>query len=116
MIICGFGTKGQSAVRTLRDKGCKQSEIVVIDERSDARSKATSQGLAAVAGSVTSTDTLAEAGIDTARAIVVAVDRDDTGGSCHPHRAVSSTPARASLRRFARRRTSTCFSKAARAR
>ena len=34
------------AVRTLRDKGCKQSEIVVIDERPDARSKATSQGLA----------------------------------------------------------------------
>lgn len=78
VIICGFGTKGQSAVRTLRDKGCKQSEIVVIDERPDARSKATSQGLAAVAGSVTSTDSLAEAGIDTARAIVVAVDRDDT--------------------------------------
>jgi voltage-gated potassium channel len=43
VIICGFGTKGQSAVRTLRDKGCKQSEIVVIDERPDARSKATSR-------------------------------------------------------------------------
>jgi voltage-gated potassium channel len=78
VIICGFGTKGQSAVKTLRDKGCKPSEIVVIDERPDARSKATAQGLAAIDGSVASTDALREAEIDRARAVVVAVDRDDT--------------------------------------
>lgn len=78
VIVCGFGTKGQSAVSTLRDKGCKETEIVVIDERADARSKATARGYSAVGGSVTSTDSLAEAGIENARAIVVAVDRDDT--------------------------------------
>ena len=78
VIICGFGTKGQSAVKTLRDKGCRPSEIVVIDERPDARTRATAQGLAAVDGSVASTETLLEAEIDRARAVVVAVDRDDT--------------------------------------
>ena len=78
VIICGFGTKGQSAVRTLRDKGCRPAEIVVIDERPEARTRATAQGLAAVAGSVVSTETLLEASIDRARAVVVAVDRDDT--------------------------------------
>jgi voltage-gated potassium channel len=78
VIICGFGTKGQSAVKTLQDKGCKRSEIVVIDERPEAQSKAAARGYAAVGGSVASTDTLREAGIDRARAVVVAVDRDDT--------------------------------------
>jgi voltage-gated potassium channel len=78
VIICGFGTKGQSAVKTLQDKGCKRSEIVVIDERPEAQSKAAARGYAAVGGSVASTDTLREAGIDSARAVVVAVDRDDT--------------------------------------
>ena len=78
VIICGFGTKGQSAVSTLRDKGCTASEIVVIDELADARARATAWELAAVAGSVSSTDALREAGIERARAVVVAVDRDDT--------------------------------------
>jgi voltage-gated potassium channel len=78
VIICGFGTKGQSAAKTLQDKGRKPSEIVVIDERADARSKAVARGLAAVEGSVASTDVLLEAGIDKARSVVVAVDRDDT--------------------------------------
>jgi voltage-gated potassium channel len=78
VIICGYGTKGQNAVKTLLDKGCNPSELVVIDERAEARSKATAQGLAAVAGSVASTATLVEAEIDRARSVVVAVDRDDT--------------------------------------
>ena len=78
VIICGFGTKGRSAAKTLQDKGRKPAEIVVIDERADARSKAAARGLAAVEGSVASTDVLLEAGIDRARSVVVAVDRDDT--------------------------------------
>jgi voltage-gated potassium channel len=78
VIICGFGTKGENAVKTLLDKGCRPSEIVVIDERAEARSRATGQGLAAVDGSVASADVLREAGIERARSVVVAVDRDDT--------------------------------------
>ena len=78
VIICGYGTKGRSAVRTLLGKGVSRDELVVLDESPDARARANAQGLAAVAGSATSTDALREAGIADARSIVVAVDRDDT--------------------------------------
>ncbi len=78
VIICGYGTKGRSAVRTLIGKGVPREQIVVIDESSDARARATAQGLAAVAGSATSTEALHEAGVREASSVVVAVDRDDT--------------------------------------
>ena len=77
-IVCGYGTKGESAVKTLLAKGAKAEEIVVIDESSAARTRATAEGLAAVAGSASSQEVLAEAGIATARSVIVAVDRDDS--------------------------------------
>jgi voltage-gated potassium channel len=78
VIICGYGTKGRSAARTLLAKGVSPDEIVVLDDNSNARGRATAQGMAAVPGSATSTDTLREAGIEEARSVIVAVDRDDT--------------------------------------
>jgi voltage-gated potassium channel len=78
VIICGYGTKGRSAVRTLLGKGVARDSLVVLDESPDARARANAQGLAAVAGSATSTDALRQAGIGEARSIVVAVDRDDS--------------------------------------
>lgn len=78
VIICGFGTKGRSAARTLLGKGCRAAELVVIDELPQARAQATAQGMAAVGGSAASTDSLLQAGVREARAVVVAVDRDDT--------------------------------------
>jgi voltage-gated potassium channel len=78
VIICGYGTKGRSAARTLLGKGVTRDEIVVLDDDPNARARATAQGMAAVPGSATSTEALREAGIEEARSIVVAVDRDDT--------------------------------------
>jgi voltage-gated potassium channel len=77
VIICGFGTKGRSAVRTLLGKGLSAERIVVIDESADARARANAQGIAAVAGSATTTEALYEAGVSEASSVVVAVDRDD---------------------------------------
>jgi voltage-gated potassium channel len=77
-IICGFGTKGRSAVRTLTARGVKPSSIVVIDERAGERTRATTEGLAAIGGNAASQEVLEEAGIRDARAVIVAVDRDDT--------------------------------------
>jgi voltage-gated potassium channel len=77
VIICGYGTKGRSAVRTLIGKGVPREQIVVLDESAEARARATAQGLAAVAGSATSTEALSEAGVREASSVVVAVDRDD---------------------------------------
>ena len=77
-IVCGYGTKGKSAVHTLLGKGTGLERIVVIDESPAARNRATADGLAAVAGSASSQDVLAEAGIAAARSVIVAVDRDDS--------------------------------------
>jgi voltage-gated potassium channel len=77
-IVCGYGTKGKSAVHTLLGKGTEAERIVVIDESPAARNRATADGLAAVAGSASSQEVLAEAGIEAARSVIVAVDRDDS--------------------------------------
>ena len=77
-IICGYGTKGQSAVKTLRGKGVDGKHIVVIDESAAARSRAVSDGLAAIAGSAADGQVLTDARIADARSVIVAVDRDDS--------------------------------------
>jgi voltage-gated potassium channel len=77
-IVCGYGTKGQSAVHLLRSKGTEAERIVVIDESPAARNRATADGVAAVAGNASSQEVLAEAGIAAARSVIVAVDGDDS--------------------------------------
>ena len=78
IIICGYGSKGQSAVRTLIGKRVDRSRIVVIDNNGIARDRALADGLAVVTGTGEAAGTLEEAGIRQARSVVVAVDRDDT--------------------------------------
>jgi voltage-gated potassium channel len=77
VIICGYGTKGRSAVASLLGGGTQRSEIVVVDTDERALEKARADELAAVAGDATRTDVLRAAGIEEARAVVVASDRDD---------------------------------------
>ena len=77
-IVCGYGAKGRSAVRTLLDKGLSPTEIVAIEPREEARVRATADGIAVVAGSAATQDALLEAGVREASALVVAADRDDT--------------------------------------
>jgi voltage-gated potassium channel len=78
IIVCGYGTKGQTAIRTLLGKGVERDQIVVIDPAPDARSRAQAAGLAAVVGRAVSQEVLEEAQIRQARTVIVAVDRDDT--------------------------------------
>lgn len=78
IIVCGYGSKGQSAVRTLLGKGLRPDEVVVIDQDGAARERASGDGLATVAGTGEAAGTLEEAGIREARSVIVAVDRDDT--------------------------------------
>ena len=77
VIICGYGTKGRSALASLVGGGTERSQIVVVDADERALDKAKADGLAAVAGDATSTDVLRAARIDQARAVIVASDRDD---------------------------------------
>lgn len=77
-IVCGYGVKGRSAVRTLLGKGVSPDRIVAIEPDPGARARACADGLAAIAGSAALQDTLVEAGVGEAEAVIVAPDRDDT--------------------------------------
>jgi voltage-gated potassium channel len=76
-IVCGYGTKGRSAIRTLLAQGAKPSEIAVIETDRDARAEATEAGLGVVVGNAAEQHILHAADIEEAKAVVVAVDRDD---------------------------------------
>jgi voltage-gated potassium channel len=78
VIICGFGSTGRSAAKTLLGKGVEPSAIVVVDPLPEARAHATGQGFTALAGDAAETEVLREAGIHEARSVVVAVARDDS--------------------------------------
>ena len=77
VIVCGYGTKGRSVVTTLLGQGHKREQIVVIDRTEAGLRDAAASGLAIIQGDASRTSVLNEAEARKARAIVVAVDRDD---------------------------------------
>jgi len=77
-IICGFGVKGASAARVLLGQGVAATRIVVVERDPDGMAEADRFGFAAIRGDATRVAVLEEAGIRAARAVVVAVNRDDT--------------------------------------
>ena len=78
VVICGFGTKGQSALRSLIGTGTNLDQIVVIDERQEALEAASREGVTGVLGSAERREVLVEAGASAASALIVATNRDDT--------------------------------------
>jgi voltage-gated potassium channel len=78
IIVCGFGTKGKSAVEALLAAGTRPDQVVVIDNDLEAVASARAAGLAVVTASAERTSALEEAGVRAARAVVVAPDRDDS--------------------------------------
>ena len=76
-IVCGYGTKGRSAVQILLARGADPASIVVIDKGGAARMEASAAGCAAIAGDASETFVLEEAGIEDASSVIIAVDRDD---------------------------------------
>jgi voltage-gated potassium channel len=78
VIVCGYGTKGRSAVRSLVQGGLDRDQIVVIETDHEAIDEAAAAGLATVHGVSTSDAVLKEAEVERSRAVIVAVNRDDT--------------------------------------
>jgi voltage-gated potassium channel len=78
VIVCGYGTKGRSAVRSLVQRGLERDKIVVIETDHEAIEEAQAAGLATVHGSSTSDAVLKEADVAQASAVIIAVNRDDT--------------------------------------
>jgi voltage-gated potassium channel len=77
-IVCGYGTKGRTAISTLLGQGISPEKIVVIDKSHDARAAANAAGFTAIAGDASAQHVLEEAGIAAAESVVVAVERDDS--------------------------------------
>jgi voltage-gated potassium channel len=77
-IVCGYGTKGRSAIQTLLAQGGDADKIVVIETDADSRARATAAGLAVVVGSASTQDVLEEAGVRDSAAVIIAVNRDDS--------------------------------------
>lgn len=77
-IVCGYGTKGRSAVEQLLARGEPPERIVVIDPREEAVGRATRRGLGGVVGDASRAEVLVDAGTRDAASVIVAVQRDDT--------------------------------------
>jgi voltage-gated potassium channel len=77
VIVCGYGTKGRSAVAALRENGFDGRRIVVVESDRAAVRQATADGLVALEGSATRSSILAEAHIKDAKAVIIATDTDE---------------------------------------
>jgi voltage-gated potassium channel len=77
-IVCGYGTKGKSAIEALYGNGIPREHIVVVEPDEARAHAATRAGHPVVEASATRRASLIEADVGDARAVVVAVDRDDT--------------------------------------
>jgi voltage-gated potassium channel len=77
-VIVGFGTKGRSALTTLREAGVPTTSLVVVDCARHVILETNRAGLAGVTGDATRREILASAEVGSADRLVIAVGRDDT--------------------------------------
>ncbi|APT90178.1 Ion channel protein [Corynebacterium sphenisci DSM 44792] len=77
-VVIGYGTKGRSAVAAMLGDGVDPGQIVVVDTDKGVLDQAGNRGLVTVHGSATKSDVLKLAGIQRARSVVVAPNKDDT--------------------------------------
>jgi voltage-gated potassium channel len=77
VIVCGYGTKGRSAIRSLQASGTPLEQIVVVDPEPRAIEEANSVGLHGIVGDAGRTDVLRRAHVERARAVIVAANRAD---------------------------------------
>lgn len=78
IVVIGYGTKGRSAVNTLRRNDQNLQRVVVIDSRAAAINDANLDGLAAIEGDGTRRDILQRAEISRAREVIITMQRDDS--------------------------------------
>jgi voltage-gated potassium channel len=77
-VVVGYGTKGRSALKTLREAGVPTAELVVVDSVPHVIAESNQAGLAGVTGDATRREVLTGAQVETAQRMIIAVNRDDT--------------------------------------
>jgi voltage-gated potassium channel len=78
IVVIGYGTKGRHAVETLIGQGVRRDRIVVVDAQRKTAAAAGDDGLVAVTGDATRSDTLLKAEVHRAARVIVAPQRDET--------------------------------------
>ncbi len=78
VVVVGYGTKGRSAVQTLKDSNFSAQQVVVIDPRPAVIAAANQIGCAAIQGDGTHREILGRAEISKAREVIITLDRDDS--------------------------------------
>ncbi|MEQ4300962.1 potassium channel family protein [Plantactinospora sp. B6F1] len=77
VIICGYGTKGRSAISALLETGFDKQRILVVERNPAIVRQANSAGLVVVEGSATRSSTLNEAHVRHAKSVIIATDSDE---------------------------------------
>ena len=77
VVVCGYGTKGRSAIRALLSTGTEPAQIVVVDPDPAAVEEASSGGLTGVLGDAGRMEVLRRTSVEKARSVIVAAHRDD---------------------------------------
>lgn len=77
-IVCGYGSSGEATVGELLHGGAEPLHIIVIDPSAERIEKAVACGVTGLVGDATHNEVLSAARIETARAVLVCVGRDDT--------------------------------------
>ncbi len=77
VVVCGYGTKGRSAIRALLSTGTEAAQIVVVDPDPAAVEEASSGGLTGVLGDAGRMEVLRRTSVEKARSVIVAAHRDD---------------------------------------
>lgn len=77
VIVCGYGTKGRSAVTALLETGVEKDRIVVVERDPAAVRQAAAAGLVVIEGSATRSAVLKDAHVTNAKAVIIAAHSDD---------------------------------------
>jgi voltage-gated potassium channel len=76
--VCGYGYAGRTAARELIARGELPERIVIVELRADRLEAAAASGHIGIRGDATAEETMKEACVARARAILVSLSRDDT--------------------------------------
>jgi len=78
VIVCGYGTKGRSAVRALVEDGIDKKHIVVIEPSPAGVRRANDDGLVAIEGTGTRSADFTQADVRDAQAVIIATHTDES--------------------------------------
>jgi voltage-gated potassium channel len=78
IILVGYGHSGRCAAAELVSRGCDKQRILIVDIDQARLQQAAEHGYVGILGDATREETLREAMLPSARALLVSTDRDDT--------------------------------------